>query len=302
MKAKPIRIKQWLLAFRPKTLTAAVVPVVTTTALVAAEGHAVKWWVMWTAIFSAICIQVATNLFNDAIDFKKGADTAERVGPTRLTASGGAAYGSVIGIAYGFLGLALLLGIPLVTEGGWPIVLIGLMSLFMGYAYTGGPFPLAYRGLGDLFVLIFFGLVAVGGTYFLHTGRYELSAQILGLEIGLLATVLIAINNLRDIYQDEKAKKRTLAVRLGLRFSRVEIVGLLITPFFLHAYWYTRGYTWAYLLVLPVFFLCWKVIVGVSKEKPSARYNTLLAQAAAIHLLYGALTTLGFMIQAWGRS
>jgi 1,4-dihydroxy-2-naphthoate octaprenyltransferase len=149
------------------------------------------------------------------------------------------------------------------------------------------------------FVLLFFGLIAVGGTYYLHTGTYPLSAQILGLEIGLLATVLIAINNLRDVHQDEKAQKRTLAVRLGLRFSRVEIAGLLISPFFLHAYWYTRGYIWAYVLVLPIFFLCWKIISGVFKEKPSSKYNTFLAQSAAVHLLFGVLTALGFLVHAW---
>jgi 1,4-dihydroxy-2-naphthoate polyprenyltransferase len=163
-------MKTWLLAFRPKTLTAAIVPVLVATALAFADQQTVKYWVTAFALLSATFIQIGTNFINDAIDFKKGADTHERVGPKRVTQSGLLSEKKVLLGGFICFALATLFGVPLVIEGGVPILIIGLISLAMGYCYTGGPYPLAYRGLGDLFVLIFFGLVAVCGTYYLHAG------------------------------------------------------------------------------------------------------------------------------------
>ena len=145
------------------------------------------------------------------------------MGPQRVTQSGLLSSRKVKMLAIGSFVLASLFAIPLVLKGGWIILLIGLLSLLFGYLYTGGPFPLAYVGLGDLFVIIFFGLVAVSGTFFLHTLIFDWVVLAAGLQVGLLATTLIAINNARDIEQDRKANKRTLAVRLGLRFVKLEV-------------------------------------------------------------------------------
>lgn len=286
-------VKSWLLAARPKTLTAAFVPVILATALVQLEGFQVKWWVTACCLAGALLIQIATNFFNDAIDFKKGADTSDRIGPKRVTQSGLISQNQVITFAIALLVAAAVVGVPLVMAGGWPILVIGLISMFLAYSYTGGPLPLAYLGLGDLFVVLFFGLIAVGGVYYLHTGVYSLSAFVLGLQIGLLSTVLIAINNLRDVHQDRLANKRTLAVRFGMTFVRAEIIFLIALAFTLQLFWYWSGFRWA--AYLPFIFsplaiyLCSELV----KNDPSATYNKYLAQSALLHSGFGLVLAVG---------
>ncbi len=290
----------WWTAFRPKTLSAAVVPVVVGTALVPTFGGEILWWVTGLALFAALMIQLATNLFNDVIDFKKGADTEARLGPTRVTQSGMISEKGVFWAAIGFLLLAFLAGIPLVLHGGWPIVAIGLVSLFLAYAYTGGPFPLAYLGLGEIFVVLFFGLIAVGGVFYLHTLSFHPAAAVAGLQVGFLATALLVINNIRDREQDLKAHKKTLAVRFGLRFSRVELLLIYLLSFGLGAYWFMQGLWLMAFLPLVVWPLVRQVIHQVFFTQPGAHYNELLGKAAAIHVLFGvqlvfALVVSGFL-------
>jgi 1,4-dihydroxy-2-naphthoate octaprenyltransferase len=287
----------WISAFRPKTLTAALIPVICATALVKAFDFDIKWWVTLCALFSAISIQIGTNLINDAMDFKKGADTSERIGPKRITAQG--LVKPKIVLFFGGLAfvIALLLGVPLAFEGGVPIIIIGVLSIICGYAYTAGPFPLAYRGLGDIFVVLFFGLVAVCGVFFLHTKVWSPAAFVAGLQIGFLATVLIAINNLRDIAGDTKAGKKTLAVRLGTRFVRQEIIFLITSSFVLNIFWWDNGFRWA--AVLPLLTLPLGIFIAfqVVRTDPSERYNKFLGQSAGLHLLFGILLSLGLIIK-----
>lgn len=294
----PPGFKPWLLALRPKTLTAAVVPVAVATALVKAEGHAVLWWVSVCALLSAVFIQIGTNLVNDAIDFQKGADTEKRIGPRRVTQSGLLSSKQVMfGAMMSFL-VALLLGLPLVLEGGWPIVAIGLVSLFLGYSYTGGPFPLAYLGLGDLFVILFFGLVAVMGTVFIHAHVWTWGGVIAGLQVGFLATALIAINNLRDAPQDTLVNKKTLAVRFGVRFARYEILLLVFAPFVMGAiYWARIGAMWAAALPALALPIARRLAQGVFAHDPSPVYNKFLAMAAALQLLFGLALTIGLWLR-----
>lgn len=291
------RVFPWFLALRPRTLTTAVVPVMVATALADAEGYAIKWWVSIFAVLSALFIQVGTNLINDALDFKKGADDERRVGPKRVTQSGLLSEKQVLfGGAVAFA-IAAAFGAPLVLEGGWPIVAIGLVSLFCGYIYTGGPFPLAYRGLGDVFVLLFFGFVAVLGTFYLHAGTITPSGWIAGLQVGLLATVLIAINNFRDSPTDKDAGKLTLAVRFGPLFAQTEILLLTFVPFLVGLYWLRNGAQMAGtlpLLLLPIALL---INQGVQKHPPGIVYNKFLAQSAGLHLLFGILLTIGLALK-----
>ncbi len=177
-------MRAWLLAARPKTLSAAVVPVLIGSALAADEPTAVTWWVFFCALFGAILIQVATNLINDALDFKRGADTGERLGPVRVTQAGLISAESVMNMAWVCLFGAALCGIPLLVRGGWPMLAVGLASIAMAYAYTGGPYPLAYHGLGELFVIVFFGFVAVGGTFYAHSLQLTRSALLAGFAAG----------------------------------------------------------------------------------------------------------------------
>lgn len=267
------------------------------TALVAAEAPPVVAWISVCAMLSAIMIQIGTNFVNDAIDFVKGADKETRLGEARASQQGWFTHKMVLGFGIGFFVLAFLLGIPLVYVGGWTICIVGILSLLMGYSYTGGPFPLAYLGLGDLFVIIFFGLVAVGGVYYLQTGQYTLSALVAGLQIGLLATVLIAINNLRDLDQDREVGKKTLAVRLGPGRGRLEVAALVIGAYALNLYWMERGFFLAFALPLFSVPLAMRLVFAVLRTEASRTFNQFLAQAALLHMLFGMLLSLGLILE-----
>lgn len=286
----------WLTA-RPKTLAASVVPVLTGTALSVAIGAHPPLWIGVFALLSAIMIQVGTNYVNDALDFVKGADRETRLGEARATQSGWFSGRMVMGIGIFCFAVAAVLGIPLVVAGGWPILAIGLVSLLMGYAYTGGPYPLAYVGLGDLFVILFFGLVAVGGVFYLQTGGYDLNAVVAGLQVGLLATVLIAINNLRDLEGDRLVGKRTLAVRLGPRRGRIEVLLLFAGAFALNFFWLHKGFWFAFALPWLALPLAIKVLRALFTTEAGRHYNQLLAQAAFVHMLFGMLLSVGFFLR-----
>ena len=291
-------IKSFLLAIRFKTLSASLAPVAVATALVAANGEPVLWWVTGLCLLGALFIQMATNFFNDAIDFKKGADTEERVGPVRVTASGQMSPKTVFICGAVLLLLAVVCGIPLVLHGGWPIVAIGLTSLFLAYSYTGGPFPLAYLGLGDVFVILFFGLIAVMGTFYLHTHQlFHADAFVAGLQVGFLSTVLIAINNFRDVEQDRKAQKKTLAVRFGARFVRLEILFLIVGTFLLNLYWIWKGWWIAAALPLVLVSTAWLLVRDIFNEPPSEKYNGFLARSAKLQMLYCFQLTLGLSLE-----
>lgn len=291
------KTKALILTARPKTLAAAVVPIMVATALAKADGGQITLWVSLCALLSAILIQVGTNFVNDALDFMKGADKETRLGDSRASQSGWFNAKTVLGMGFGCFALAMAFGVPLVWTGGLPILVIGLLSLLMGYAYTGGPIPLAYVGLGDLFVILFFGLVAVGGVYFLQTHTYTWTALVSGLQIGLLATVLIAINNLRDLDQDREVNKKTLAVRLGPKLGRYEVLALTLVAFGLNLYWLNKGEWLAFLLPMLALPVAMKVVMNLLRSEASREYNRLLARAALVHMLFGVLLSMGLLLQ-----
>ncbi len=224
------RTQAWILAARPKTLAAAAAPVIVGTGLAAAHSTYSALPAV-AALGGALLIQIGTNLANDYYDFLRGGDTEERVGPTRVTQAGIIPPKEVWwGMAL-TLSMALLVGVYLVSVGGWPIVWIGLGSLVCAVAYTGGPYPLAYHGLGDLFVFLFFGLVAVGGTYWVQGLALPADVVLAGVGVGALNTAILVANNVRDLETDAAAGKRTLAVRLGRFGSRIEYALLMAVGF-----------------------------------------------------------------------
>jgi len=278
-----------LLAARPKTLPAAIVPVWAGCVLAwKLTGHCDALLAVCT-LLGAICIQIATNFFNDAIDARKGADTSARLGPVRVTASGRMSRGAVMGWGSLFLVGAVVFGVPLYQARGWPMLAIGVPSLFLAYGYTGGPWPLAYRGMGELFVVLFFGFVAVMGTVFVQTGLCPVAGALLGLQVGLLSAVLISINNLRDHQEDATTGKHTLAVRLGpqvaLAVIWLEILGAALAG----AIWIPLGMAPLAIASLPVLliggFLGWRLKV----TPPGAAYNKLLALAGLQLILFAAV-------------
>jgi 1,4-dihydroxy-2-naphthoate octaprenyltransferase len=222
-------LKAWVLASRPKTLFAAVAPVLLGSALAFSQSKG-NLPAALAALFGAICIQIATNLANDYWDAKKGADTADRLGPVRVTASGLLKPRTVfLGMVFFFL-LATAAGVFLTLRAGWPVVAIGVASILFGILYTAGPFSLAYLGLGEVFTFLFFGLVATAGTYFVQALSYSPDAVLLGVMPGCYSVVLIALNNLRDRATDQRVNKKTLAVRFGEKFARIEILFFLFVP------------------------------------------------------------------------
>ena len=285
----------WILAARPRTLGAALIPVIAGCAL-AISVSAFDPLGSALILACAVLIQIATNFFNDALDHAKGADTAGRLGPTRVTSAGLLPARRVMTGAFLTLTLAALLALPLVLRGGGIILLIGLLSLLFAYAYTGGPFPLAYLGLGEIFVTLFFGLIAVGGTFYLNTLTFSAAAILAGLQIGLHSSVLLAVNNLRDLETDRAANKRTLAARFGLTFARRENAALVIAPFILGLAWLPIGYLWAFLLPLITLPLAWWLARAFLAATPDRKVNQLLAQAAALHAAFGLLLALAFLL------
>ena len=212
------RARAWILATRPRTLSAAAAPVVAGCGFAAADG-AFAQLPATAALVGALLIQIATNLANDYYDFLKGGDTGERLGPARVTQAGILPPRTVFcGMALA-LALATLCGVYLAAVAGWPVIAIGLASMAMGVGYTGGPYPLAYHGLGDAFVFVFFGPVATGATYFVQSQAWSVDALVAGAGLGFFSTAMLVVNNLRDRETDGAAGKRTLAVMFGDRFT-----------------------------------------------------------------------------------
>jgi 1,4-dihydroxy-2-naphthoate octaprenyltransferase len=222
----------WLMAARPRTLPAAVAPVLVGTALAATEGE-LHWLRFVAAMLGALFIQIGTNLSNDYSDARRGADTEDRLGPVRVTAGGLVPPRRVLVATYVAFGLAVLAGAYLIATAGWELLLVGAASILAGVLYTGGPRPYGYEGLGEVFVFLFFGVVAVGGSYFAQTERMEWEALALSVPVGLLAAAILVVNNVRDLETDRRAGKRTLAVRMGRGRARalyaVLVYGAFVT-------------------------------------------------------------------------
>ena len=290
------KFKIWLMAFRPKTLWAAVAPVLVGTALAAREGS-VRPLVTVAILGAAILIQVGANLANDVYDYLKGADTQGRLGPARVTERGLLAPAQVKAGMVLVFGLAIMIGFYLAWVGGWPIVVIGLVSIAVAIAYTGGPRPFGYYGLGDVMVFLFFGIVAVFGTVYLNTDVF-LPASLWGaVPMGALATAILVVNNYRDIDTDRRAGKRTLAVRLGRRGTRLEYIGLVVLAYLVPPVYFVAG-EGSPLLLLPYLTLplAWVNIRSLLRTVEGGGLNATLARTARLQILYGCLFSLGLLL------
>jgi len=295
MVLRPSPLGAWMLAARPATLPAAVVPVLVGSATAFAAGS-FRPLPFIAALAAAVLIQIGTNFANDYFDFHKGADTAARIGPVRVTQSGLIAVETVrLGMIVTF-GLAALSGLYLVAVGGWPILLIGLLSITAGVLYTGGPWPLGYHGLGDLFVFSFFGLIAVAGTTYLHSGSVPIAALINALPVAMLVTAILVVNNLRDIDTDRVAGKHTLAVLIGRRATRAEYVLLVGGAYLLLPLSWLLGTAaigaWLPWLTLP---LAVPLVRTLLREDGPA-LNGVLKRTGQLHLLFGVLFAIGLLL------
>jgi 1,4-dihydroxy-2-naphthoate octaprenyltransferase len=288
----PSLLKVWIDAARPRTLPAAVAPVLVGTAL-AWHDHALVWPAALACLGFALLVQVGTNLANDYYDHIKGADTAGRVGPRRAVASGLIApevMKSAMMIVFMF---AFIVGLSLLKFGGWPLLVIGVTSILCGIAYTGGPFPLGYNGLGDVFVFIFFGLVAVCATYFVQAGEVNAVVVICAVGIGLLATNILVVNNYRDVETDRVAGKRTLVVLFGRRFARIQFGVSLLVALTIPVHLLRMGFTWPVLLPVALAPLAWRHANLLTAAKTPAELIALLGDTGKLLALYAVLLSVG---------
>ena len=295
--AAPSPVRAWLLASRPATLPAAAVPVIVGAAAAVSEGALFRPLVFAATLAAALLIQIGTNFANDYSDFHRGADHEGRLGPLRVTQSGLIAVAAVRrGIIVAFA-LALLLGVWLAWIGGWPIVVIGALSIVCGLAYTGGPWPFGYHGLGDLFVFVFFGLVAVAGTAYLQLGTWSPLAFTVAVPIGVLVTNILVVNNLRDLPTDRAAGKHTLAVRLGDRATRMQYALFTALAYLVPGLLALGGGRRRWLLLpwltVPLaVVLVRRVLGGVSGRE----LNPMLGRTGRLLLAFGVLLAVGLLL------
>ncbi len=291
---RPGIVRTWMLAARPPTLTAAAVPVLVGTAAAIHVGD-FSLGVFVAALVAALLIQVGTNFANDVFDFERGTDTDERLGPPRVTQTGLLTPRDVrLGMAAAFGGAALI-GLYLAYVGGWPIIAVGVASIVAGVAYTGGPWPFGYHGLGDAFVFCFFGLVAVCGTYYLHTGDVSGLSIAAGCAVGCPVTAILVVNNLRDRATDARTGKRTLAVRLGDRATRVQYAATIAAAYVLAVAMAIIASPW---LLLPLLSLplAARLVSPVLGGTEGRALNLTLKATAQFTLVFGVLLAAGFLL------
>jgi 1,4-dihydroxy-2-naphthoate octaprenyltransferase len=289
-------VRIWLMAARPRTLPAAIAPVLVGTAL-AGFGHVFHPLRFLAALLGAVFIQVGTNLSNDYSDARRGADAEDRLGPVRVTAGGLVPPKQVLIATYVSFGLAVLAGVYLIVVAGWLLLVIGAASILAGVLYTGGPRPYGYEGLGELFVFLFFGVVAVAGSFFVQVKHLDWEAFALSVPVGLLAAAILVVNNIRDIDSDRRASKRTLAVKLGRPRTRLLFAGVVYLAFLL------APVTWIFGPVKPWVMLTWLAlplaaavvrIVRTRTDGPSL--NGALARSGMLQLAFCVLLSVGLLL------
>jgi 1,4-dihydroxy-2-naphthoate polyprenyltransferase len=290
-----VPLKIWVAAARPRTLPAAIAPVLVGTALAIADG-VFRPLAFAAALVGSVFIQIGTNLANDYSDARRGADTADRLGPVRVTASGLVAPRQVLVATWLAFGVAVLFGIYLIALVGWELLLIGAASILAGVLYTGGPRPYGYEGLGELFVFLFFGVVAVVGSYYVQTEDFDGLAFALSVPVGLLAAAILVVNNIRDIDTDRRVGKRTLAVRLGRNNTR-----LLYTAILWGAFGWTLGLAigeelWLLLAAAMIALLGPSLSRTVTTRTDGPSLNGALAGTARLLAVYSLVLSAGVLL------
>jgi len=294
-KLSPFQI--WILAIRPKTLPAAASPVILGSAL-ALRDNQFLFNLAFATLLCALLLQIGANLANDVFDYYRGADKPGRLGPIRVTQAGLLKPSQVVMGIWIVFSVAALLGIYLTLNAGWPVLFIGFFAIFTAITYTGGPKPLGYYGLGDLFVFIFFGPVALCGTYFIQTGQVTLDALLISLPMGFLIVNILVVNNLRDIETDRLAGKMTLAVRLGEKGSRTEYLVLLVAAYLVPLGMWLSGMVspWVNLvfLTLP---MSYRLLRSIWRDRGKP-LNLALAMSGRLTLFFSILFSIGLLIPA----
>ena len=294
--ARPSRARVWWLAIRPNTLPAAIAPGVAGLGA-AVSGGAIAWGPAVGCLAVALLLQVAANLANDLADFRSGADAADRMGPLRVAAGGLVTPRSLAVATAVVVACAGLVGLYLVSVGGIVLLVVGVLAIVAALLYTGGPWPYGYHGLGEVFVFVFFGLVAVGGTVYLQSGAVCPLAVLVAVAMGCLATAILVVNNLRDLDSDRRAGKRTLAVILGPRFARLEYAALLVLAAAMPVAAWVAGLSGpAALLALLAAPLAFPLLRTVFDDGDPRRLNPVLKGTARLELVVAVLLAVGLAV------
>jgi 1,4-dihydroxy-2-naphthoate octaprenyltransferase len=289
------KLNAWILASRPKTLLAAFVPVIVGSALAIQEGIFVLSYSL-VALLCSILIQIGTNFTNDLYDFIKGADNINRKGPQRVLASGLISINEMKTAIIVTFTITFFLGLYLVSAAGWIILLIGILSIIAGIAYTAGPYPLAYNGLGDIFVFIFFGIIGTAGTYYLHSQEFSFISLLISIPVGALITNILLVNNYRDAAEDRLAGKRTTTVILGREFTRLQYIILLMLSFMIPIILYIK-YDFSAAVFLPYLSFPLAVyLVRMLYKLEGKELNKTLELTAKFSALFGILFSIGLII------
>jgi len=298
-------VNRWVLGARPRTLPAAVVPVIVGTAAAAGINPAgtgwakgIIWWRAGAALVVAISVQIATNYANDYSDGIRGVDSEDRIGPVRLTGSGLATATQVKAAMVAAFAVTLIAGTPLVLAVGWELVAVGVAAVAAGWFYTGGPRPYGYAGYGEVFVFVFFGLVATVGSAYVQIETITGLAVLCAVAVGSLSTALLVVNNLRDIPGDSKSGKRTLAVRIGERRTRILYAGLMVVPYLLLPFiagLYARPVAAAAFVVI---LLARRPVLRVLEGAVGAELIPVLGQTGLVQLAFGVVLGAGLWISA----
>jgi 1,4-dihydroxy-2-naphthoate octaprenyltransferase len=288
-------LQVWWLAIRPKTLPAAAAPVVIGSAAAYLEGG-FHWLPALAALAGALCLQIGANLANDVYDFKRGTDAGERLGPLRVTQAGLLRPGAVLAGMWLVFGVAALMGLYLALTAGWAVVWMGLACILAAIAYTGGPLPFGYLGLGDVVVFLFFGPLATCGTYYVQAGRVSPLAAWSSIPVGLLVTAILVVNNLRDIETDRRAGKRTLAVRIGVAGTRREYAACVVGAYLVVVGVVLTGIVPAWVMLsglsLPLAFRMMRM-VNLQSGRP---LNQALAGTGRLTLIFALLYSAGLVL------
>lgn len=293
--ASPSTLQKWIIAARPRTLPASLAPVIVGAALAAAD-RSFKPGPALAAALIALLLQIGANFANDVFDFRKGADTSERLGPVRVTLSGLLTQKQVLTGMWVVFGTAGLLGIYLAVQAGWILILVGALAILSAIAYTGGPYPLGYNGLGEVFVFIFFGLVAVNGTYYVQAGRLTAASLMASAAVGLLTVNILVVNNLRDIATDRASGKRTLAARFGEAWTRREYAVLLAAAYLIPLLMALAGLASAWVLLTLASVPRAARLVRDIYTLQGRPLNKALAGTGSFELLFSLLFSAGLLI------
>jgi len=290
------QLNLWILAIRPRTLPASVAPVIVGTAM-AISDEGFKSTVALAALAGALLLQIGANLANDYFDYIKGIDTADRLGPVRVMQGGLISAKHLrTGIIIVFIFTAMV-GLYLISVGGWIILFIGLISILAGLAYSGGPHPLASHGLGDVFVFTFFGFVAVCGTYYAQTLHLTILTVLMSIPVGMLVTSILVVNNLRDIITDRKAGKYTLAVMIGKRWTKIEYLTLLVSAYIIPVIFCLSKVLSGWVVLLPIVSLPMAIhLIYDVQHSTGAALNQTLAGTAKLSLVFSLLLSIGLII------